>query len=277
LTAPARDRRPLWISRTGEQRSVRSITKLVTKVMAAADVRTAHGLRHTLATRRVRDPGRDLALLADVLGRADAKTTCRYVAPSSSAEAGGRWRPEPPTGAMGRGLGGRIKSARNRHSGLAIRFNRHASTRSLGPLGRTRGAPWPGGQGAPTCRMRVSGGNGALRSAVSSFCQRKSAAAVDHDRAARASTQFLVATRSPVLLAGPDARIYELHDSGLVVCAYDQVDAVKLTRRFSANPTASFEPQSTALAHVSPSTRRRLSLLVSMKEEGLSTGFVVGR
>jgi integrase len=36
---------------THEQLSVRSITKLVTKVMAAANVNeTAHGLRHTLAT-----------------------------------------------------------------------------------------------------------------------------------------------------------------------------------------------------------------------------------
>jgi site-specific recombinase XerD len=64
-------------SRTGEQLSVRSITKLVTKVMAAASVQeTAHGLRHKLATRLVRDHGRDLALVADVLGHAE--TTRRY-------------------------------------------------------------------------------------------------------------------------------------------------------------------------------------------------------
>jgi site-specific recombinase XerD len=78
-TAPARDRGPLWISRTGEQLSVRSLTKLVTKVMAAAGVEeTAHGLRHTLATRLVREHGRDLALVADVLGHSDVKTTRRY-------------------------------------------------------------------------------------------------------------------------------------------------------------------------------------------------------
>ena len=78
-TAPARDRGPLWVSRTGQQLSVRSITKLVTKVMAAAGVEeTAHGLRHTLATRLVREHGRDLALVADVLGHADVKTTRRY-------------------------------------------------------------------------------------------------------------------------------------------------------------------------------------------------------
>jgi site-specific recombinase XerD len=78
-TAPARDRGPPWISRTGEQLSVRSITRLVTKVMAAAGVgETAHGLWHTLATRLVRDQGHDLALVADVLGQSDVKTTRRY-------------------------------------------------------------------------------------------------------------------------------------------------------------------------------------------------------
>jgi site-specific recombinase XerD len=78
-SAPARDGGALWISRTGEQLSVRSISKLVTNVMAAAGVEeTAHGLRHTLATRLVRDHGRDLALVADILGHADVKTTRRY-------------------------------------------------------------------------------------------------------------------------------------------------------------------------------------------------------
>ena len=47
--------------------------------MAAAGVEeTAHRLRHTLATRLVRDQGRDLALVANVLGHADVKTTRRY-------------------------------------------------------------------------------------------------------------------------------------------------------------------------------------------------------
>jgi site-specific recombinase XerD len=47
--------------------------------MAAADVdEPAHGLRHTLASRLVRDHGRDLPLVADVLGHADVKTTRSY-------------------------------------------------------------------------------------------------------------------------------------------------------------------------------------------------------
>jgi site-specific recombinase XerD len=73
-----RDRGPLWLSRTGQQLSVRSITKLVARVMAAAGVQeSAHGLRHTLVTRLVREHGRDLALVADVLCHADVKTTRR--------------------------------------------------------------------------------------------------------------------------------------------------------------------------------------------------------
>jgi site-specific recombinase XerD len=69
----------VWISRTGEQLSVRSISKIVTAVMARAGVQeSAHALRHTVATRLVRDHGHDLVLVADILGHADIKTTRRY-------------------------------------------------------------------------------------------------------------------------------------------------------------------------------------------------------
>jgi site-specific recombinase XerD len=65
--------------RTGEQLSVRSLTKLVGQVMAAAGVEeSAHALRHTIATRLMREHGDDLALVADVLGDTDVKTTRRY-------------------------------------------------------------------------------------------------------------------------------------------------------------------------------------------------------
>jgi site-specific recombinase XerD len=70
---------PLWLSRTGQRLSVRSISKLVTAVLAAAGIEeSAHALRHTLATRLVRDHARDLALVADILGHTDVKTTRRY-------------------------------------------------------------------------------------------------------------------------------------------------------------------------------------------------------
>ena len=70
---------PLWISRTGEPLSVRSLSKIVTAVMATAGIEdSAHALRHTVATRLVRDHGHDLVLVADILGHADVKTTRRY-------------------------------------------------------------------------------------------------------------------------------------------------------------------------------------------------------
>ena len=55
-------------------------------------------------------------------------------------------------------------------------------------------------------------------------------------RAAAAGAQFIVATHSPVLLACPGARIYELDDRGIAPCAYDDVEAVRLTRGFLEAP-----------------------------------------
>ena len=55
-------------------------------------------------------------------------------------------------------------------------------------------------------------------------------------RAARAGAQFVVATHSPILLACPDARIVELNDTGIAARAYDDLDAVRLTRGFLDAP-----------------------------------------
>ena len=46
----------------------------------------------------------------------------------------------------------------------------------------------------------------------------------------------MIATHSPLLLACPGARIYELDDDGLRPCAYDDLDAVRLTRGFLEAP-----------------------------------------
>src|SRR4051794_10105303 len=54
--------------------------------------------------------------------------------------------------------------------------------------------------------------------------------------AARDGAQFMVATHSPILLACPGARIYELDERGISPCAYDDVDAVRLTRGFLEAP-----------------------------------------
>lgn len=55
-------------------------------------------------------------------------------------------------------------------------------------------------------------------------------------RAARAGAQFVIATHSPILLACPDAAIYELDDAGLTPCAYDDLDTVRFTRAFLDAP-----------------------------------------
>jgi predicted ATPase len=55
-------------------------------------------------------------------------------------------------------------------------------------------------------------------------------------RAARAGAQFVIATHSPVVLACPGARIYELDEEGLAPCGYDALDAVRLTRGFLDDP-----------------------------------------
>jgi predicted ATPase len=55
-------------------------------------------------------------------------------------------------------------------------------------------------------------------------------------RATRAGAQFVIATHSPVLLACPDARIYELDANGIAPCEYDDLEAVRLTRGFLDAP-----------------------------------------
>jgi predicted ATPase len=55
-------------------------------------------------------------------------------------------------------------------------------------------------------------------------------------RAARAGAQFVIATHSPILLACPGARIYELDEEGVAERAYDELDAVRLTRGFLEAP-----------------------------------------
>jgi predicted ATPase len=55
-------------------------------------------------------------------------------------------------------------------------------------------------------------------------------------RAAGDGAQFVIATHSPILLAVPDAHVYELGPDGVVACAYDDLDAVRLTRGFLDAP-----------------------------------------
>ncbi|MEJ5929082.1 AAA family ATPase [Corynebacterium sp. H128] len=52
-----------------------------------------------------------------------------------------------------------------------------------------------------------------------------------HELAA-AGAQFIIATHSPVLLAVPDARIYQISESGIAAVTFDECENVQLTREF---------------------------------------------
>jgi predicted ATPase len=54
--------------------------------------------------------------------------------------------------------------------------------------------------------------------------------------AARAGAQFVIATHSPIVLACPGARIYQLDEDGIAPCEYDDLDAVRFTRGFLDAP-----------------------------------------
>ncbi len=55
-------------------------------------------------------------------------------------------------------------------------------------------------------------------------------------RAAGAGAQFIVATHSPILLAVPGARIYELNDGAAEVVSWEMADPTRLTRAFLEAP-----------------------------------------
>jgi len=55
-------------------------------------------------------------------------------------------------------------------------------------------------------------------------------------QAAGNGAQFIIATHSPILLATPGARIYELDEAGLAPVAYDDLETVRLTRGFLDAP-----------------------------------------
>jgi predicted ATPase len=48
--------------------------------------------------------------------------------------------------------------------------------------------------------------------------------------------QFVIATHSPIVLACPGARIYQLDEDGISPCEYDELDAVRFTRGFLEAP-----------------------------------------
>jgi len=50
------------------------------------------------------------------------------------------------------------------------------------------------------------------------------------------NSQFIIATHSPILMAYPDACIYQCSKEGIVEIAYEETEHYKVTRDFLANP-----------------------------------------
>lgn len=68
--------------------------------------------------------------------------------------------------------------------------------------------------------------------------QRQLSLMVMMNELAREGSQFIVATHSPILMAYPEARIYQLSSKGLSRVEYGEIDHVNLTRDFLNNPSA---------------------------------------
>lgn len=56
------------------------------------------------------------------------------------------------------------------------------------------------------------------------------------DRLVKADSQFIIATHSPILLAFPQAEIYECSDSGIRKVTYRETESYQLTKQFLDNP-----------------------------------------
>ena len=51
-----------------------------------------------------------------------------------------------------------------------------------------------------------------------------------------AGSQFIIATHSPILMAYPDARIYQLGPDGIAAIAYQDTEHYQVTRDFLNSP-----------------------------------------
>ncbi len=56
------------------------------------------------------------------------------------------------------------------------------------------------------------------------------------DRLVKNNSQFIIATHSPILMAFPDAQIYQLTEDGIETVSYKQTEHYQLTKRFLENP-----------------------------------------
>lgn len=67
--------------------------------------------------------------------------------------------------------------------------------------------------------------------------QRQLALLITMSDLVKRGSQIILATHSPILLAYPDANIYQLSETGVNKVEYDDVEHVSLTRDFLTNPT----------------------------------------
>ena len=56
------------------------------------------------------------------------------------------------------------------------------------------------------------------------------------DHLVKSDSQFVIATHSPILMAFPGARLYQLGEAGICPVAYRETEHYQLTRRFLENP-----------------------------------------
>lgn len=56
------------------------------------------------------------------------------------------------------------------------------------------------------------------------------------DSLVKANSQFIIATHSPILMAVPNAQIYQFTEDGVESVSYQQTEHYQLTRRFLENP-----------------------------------------
>lgn len=67
--------------------------------------------------------------------------------------------------------------------------------------------------------------------------QRIMALMVAINRLVKQGSQFIIATHSPILLAYPGAKIYELSNSGVSAVVYEDIEHVKITKDFLNKPS----------------------------------------
>lgn len=56
------------------------------------------------------------------------------------------------------------------------------------------------------------------------------------DQLVKKDSQFVIATHSPILMAFPGARIYQLGEAAVTMGGYRETEHYQLTRRFLENP-----------------------------------------